>query len=142
MLRTSSKIYAGLLAGAAGLGFALPAVAQSYGAYGPPEEVTVTAPPLRGESTRLNGPLEKVSLSVVVPYSDLDLVTRRGALTLRARVRDAAYQTCAQLAQAYPVYELQGTSCIKTAMQNGLVRADEAIGTARQEYRYSIAYHY
>lgn len=122
---------------AAGLGFALPASAQDR-----QEEVIVTAPPLNTETTRLNGPLEKVSLSTAVPYGDLDLATRHGARVLRARVRDAAYQTCAQLAQAYPVYQMTSApTCIRTALGSGMPKAQEAIDTARIGRRYNASYY-
>jgi UrcA family protein len=131
-----------LLAGAAALALsAAPALAQDSGPYGddsysgPPEEVTVTAPHFRSETAPLNAPLEKVSLSTHVPYSDLDLVSRGGARELRLRVREAARDVCGQLADAYPVYQLNGTSCFKTAVENGMVRANAAITTARQNAR-------
>jgi UrcA family protein len=130
-----------LLAGAAALALsAAPALAQdspydndSYA--GPPEEVIVTAPHFRSETAPLNAPLEKVSLSTHVAYSDLDLASRSGARELRLRVREAARDVCGQLADAYPVYQLNGTSCFKTAVENGLVRANAAITTARQNAR-------
>jgi UrcA family protein len=133
-----------LLAGAAALALsAAPASAQGYGPYGddpgyangPPEEVEVTAPHFRQETAPLNAPLEKVSLSTRVPYDDLDLATRSGAHELRLRVRDAARGVCEQLAGVYPVYQLNGTSCFKTALENGMVRANAAITTARQQAR-------
>jgi UrcA family protein len=133
-----------LLAGAATLALAAaPASAQGYGPYGddpgydngPPEDVIVTAPHFRSETAPLNAPLEKVSLSTHVPYSDLDLASRSGARELRLRVREAARQVCGELADAYPVYQMNGTSCFKTALENGLVRANAAITTARQQAR-------
>jgi UrcA family protein len=132
------------------LGFAASsASAQEYGPSGPgyqsgpPESVEVIAPRFHADSTRLNAPLEKVSLSVAVPYDDLDLRTRQGAGELRWRIRDQARQICASLADAYPVYKANGTSCYKTAVDNGLVRADEVIGDARidaRRYSYDAGY--
>ena len=133
-----------LLTGLAGLLLVAPsAAAQGYGRYGAPlpyatgpnEEVTVTAPPFRAEGGSLDIP-GKVSLSVPVRYDDLDLRTYHGARLLRVRVREAARDVCAQLADAYPVYELNGTSCYRTAVQNGLMRANAAIGDARLSYYY------
>lgn len=131
-----------LLAGAAALALSpTPVLAQGYGPYdddsysGPPEEVIVTAPHFRSETAPLNAPLEKVSLSTHVAYGDLDLASRSGARELRLRVREAARDVCGQLADAYPVYQLNGTSCFKTAVENGLVRANAAITTARQNAR-------
>lgn len=135
-----------ILAGAAGVFLISPAAsAQPYGGpyapapypAGPTEEVTVTAPPFTQETTRLNGPLEAVSMSMTVPYGDLDLRTYHGARMLRMRVRDAARSVCTQLADAYPVHQLvHGAPCYRTAVDNGLVRADEAISSARVAYYY------
>jgi len=133
-----------LVAAAAGLALtASPVLAQGYsaydaGAYGPSEEVIVTAPPFRAEGGTLDIP-GRATLSVPVRYDDLDLATWRGARVLRVRVRDAARNICGQLADAYPVYQLNGTSCYKTALENGLVRADAAIRDARLSYYYGYS---
>jgi UrcA family protein len=140
---------AALLAGAAGLLFlAAPALAQDYGpppddayASAPPDEVIVQAPRLRFRSEQsgpssLDLPPEKVSLSTAVRYDDLDLASWQGARELRYRVHVAAHRVCGQLAEAFPVYQLNGTRCYRDALQNGLVRADEAIATARQNFVY------
>jgi UrcA family protein len=121
-----------LLAGAFGLTLV---VSQALAQGG--EEVQVIAPYYHAESTPLNGPLEKISLSTAVRYDDLDLRTASGARELRWRVRDTARDVCAQLADAYPVYEANGTSCFKTALENAMLRADEAIRDARDYERYN-----
>jgi UrcA family protein len=145
---------AALLAGAAGMLFlAAPALAQDYGpppdegayASGPPEEVIVQAPRLRFRAEQsgprsLDLPPEKVSLSTAVRYDDLDLASWEGARELRARVHRAAHHVCGQLADAFPVYQLNGTRCYRDAVENGLIRADEAISTARQNYVYGYGY--
>jgi UrcA family protein len=119
------------------------ALGQDYGppppgAYPePPETIIVTAPPVprfreEGSGPRLvNLPPEKVSLSTNVRYDDLNLATWDGARQLRWRVRDAAHQVCGELRDAYPLRQLQGTRCYRDAVENGLIRADEAISTAR-----------
>lgn len=111
--------------------------AQGYGApgYGAREELEVIAPRFREEGSRLSGAPEKVSLSTRVRYDDLDLRTWRGAWALRRRVRAAAWNACATLADAYPFYTANGTSCYKSALENALLRADEAIDEARIAYR-------
>jgi UrcA family protein len=128
-----------LFAGAAAFVLAIqPVNAQENGPgyqSGPPEEVQVIAPHYRADPTRLNGPLQPVSLSSAVPYGDLDLVSREGARELHERVRDTAHGLCAQLADAYAVYQANGSSCFKTAYENGMVRANAAISSARQNYR-------
>jgi UrcA family protein len=123
----SSKFRLSLLAGAVVFA-ASSAFAQDYN---DPESVTVTAPHFRADSTPLNGPLERVSLSGIVRYDDLNLQTREGARELRGRVREEAQAVCQNLAQAYQVYQMNGTSCYKDALDNALVKADEAIQDAR-----------
>jgi UrcA family protein len=132
-----------LVAGALGAAFAATSAnAQDYASYGPPqyqnappESVIVEAPRFRADTSKLNGPWEKVSLSNAVTYADLDLRTRDGAHELHRRVWEAAQNVCAQLADAYPVYEMNGTSCLKTAYENGTVRANAAITSVRVAYR-------
>jgi UrcA family protein len=142
-----------LLAGAAGLLLAAaPASAQSYGPYneapyaGPAdEEVIVTAPRERRFREQWSGtrpldfPPERVSLSRSVRFDDLDLSTWQGAGELRRRVRHAARAVCGDLREAYPFQRLTtSTPCYRDAVEDGLVRADEAISGARLAivYRY------
>jgi UrcA family protein len=118
------------LAGIGALAFvATAASAQDYGRSD--EEVDVYAPHYSAEPGHLNGTLGKVSLSRPVRYDDLDLRTRDGAHELRMRVRDEARDICERLADIYPVYEANGTSCYKTAEQDALIKANAAISDAR-----------
>ena len=127
-----------LLAGALGLVFgSVAASAQDYD-----QDIIVSAPRFEAAPQRLNGPLEKVSLSTRVRYDDLDLRSWRGARELRLRVRDAAQDTCMRLAEAYPVYQQSGTSCYKTALRDGEIRANEAIRDARSRVYYASYHHY
>jgi UrcA family protein len=142
---------------AAALFLAAPALAQDYGPYedgayppppaeysvGPSEEVIVTAPRLRFREENGSGPRsldlppEKVSLSKAVSYRDLDLTTWDGADRLRARVVRAAHHVCAQLRDAYPFEQISTSNrCYRDAVDNALIRADEAIATARQSAFY------
>jgi UrcA family protein len=129
---------AAILAAAVGLMFGVSSAnAQDYGydngAYANDENIQVIAPRFNthADGQRLNGPLEKISLSTNVPYDDLNLRTWRGARELKLRVRDAAQTTCARLAEAYPVQQAFGTNCYKTALQNAELRANAAIRDAR-----------
>ncbi|HTQ15268.1 MAG TPA: UrcA family protein [Rhizomicrobium sp.] len=140
----NSSFRLAMLAGAAGLFFAASASAQD-GDYGPPpgpENVPVIAPHIRVEPGPLNGAPEKVSMSVNVRYDDLDLATRDGADELRWRIRATARDVCRNLAAAYPFYALNGTNCYKTARDDAMVRANEAIQNARDAYRYRAYYGY
>jgi len=133
----------------AGLSIGATAVlAQDYsppppGAYAePPEDVIVVAPRVprfreEGSGPRLvNLPPEKISLSASVRYDDLDLVSWGGAHALRGRVSETAHHVCGELRDAYPLRQLQGTRCYRDALENGLIRANEAIATARHHAWY------
>lgn len=107
--------------------------AQSYGpaGYGATESLEVIAPRFHEEGSPLKEVPDKVSLSMPVRYGDLDLRTWRGATVLRGRVREAAWTTCERLARGYPFYTEPGTSCYRSAVESGLLRADEVIDNAR-----------
>jgi UrcA family protein len=123
-----------LLAGALGLALA----ASSAQAQDSQEQIQVTAPHYHSsDSQRLNGPLEKISLSAKVRYDDLNLRTRSGARELRLRVRDEAQDVCMQLGENYPVREAPGTSCYKDALDDAMMRADAAIRESREYRTYS-----
>jgi UrcA family protein len=123
----SSKFRLALLAGAF-VAASLPAMAQDYDG---PESVTVTAPRFHADDTKVGGPLERVSLSGTVRYDDLNLQSYEGARELRFRVREEAQAICRNLAEAYPYYKMNGTTCYKDALDNALVKADEAIQQSR-----------
>ena len=129
-----AAVRAGLVAGM--LGFtAAAASAQAIYGNGPTETVIVQGPHLRIDTTPLNGPPERMSLSTAVRYDDLNLLTHRGAYQLRLRVWRAAHEVCNRLADAYPVYQLStDRPCVRNAYENGMVRAYGAIGNARVNY--------
>ena len=95
------------------------------------ETIEVYGPRLRVERAPMNGPVSKISLSRNVRYDDLNLRTAHGARELRVRIRNTAHDVCNLLADAYRVPEAAGTSCYRTTLQDGLLRADEAIRDAR-----------
>ncbi len=136
-MRTSpqSSLHLALLAGA--FGVALAASSASAQEYTGSENVQVNGQRFHAEGGRVNSPLEKISLSGVVRFDDLDLRTSAGAGELKWRIRDAARDICAHLAIAYPVYEATGTSCYKTAVENAVLRADAAIRDARDYGTYN-----
>jgi len=140
-----------VIAAATGLSsFATPAAAQPAAGYeysynGPPEEVIVTAPRpairrFREQGGNLDMPPERISLSTRVSYRDLDLLSPQGADQLRDRVVRAAYRVCRHLDEHYPFQRLStSTPCEREAVENALIRADEAINAAREDYVYSFA---
>lgn len=121
-----------LLAGSA-------ALAQDDGrindaAYSPDaiEQVIVVAPDIREERSNAFGHLDKISMTVRVPFDDLDLTTRDGARELRSRVRDAARDVCVKLADEYPFKQQPGaTKCYEGALKTAMIHANTAIHDAR-----------
>ncbi|HEX3430130.1 MAG TPA: UrcA family protein [Rhizomicrobium sp.] len=131
---TKYGLVAGLAAASAGLG-AVAASAQPVYSSGPTETVIVTAPRMHIDSTPLNGPPERVSLSIPVRYDDLDLLSHSGARELRARLWRTAHEVCDRLADAYPVYQLStDRPCVRTAYENAMVQAYGAINNVRVNY--------
>ncbi|HEY2071163.1 MAG TPA: UrcA family protein [Rhizomicrobium sp.] len=104
------------------------------------EGITVYAPRVHVEPGGRDGLPEKISLSRAVAYDDLDLTTYEGARDLRYRVRDEARDICHELAEAYPVYQIQGASCLRDATRDALIKADHAISDAREYRRYDVRY--
>ncbi|MGH6877908.1 MAG: UrcA family protein [Rhizomicrobium sp.] len=114
-----------------------PSVSQTPYSSGPTETVTVIAPRFHADSTPLNGPLEKVSLSEPVHYTTRDLLNPRRARALRWRVWRTAHQVCERLADAYPVYTLTSAEpCFREAYQNAIVKIDARITGAQLAYWY------
>ena len=124
-----------LLTGALGFGFAVPALAQDSA-----ETVIVTAPYYHQEGGRLNGDPGIVKLSREVSYSDLDLGTRDGARELRHRIRDTAREVCEQLNDEGPAPGGAVSPCFQKAYSDAMVRANEAIRTARSSDYYEARY--
>ena len=132
LLTLAASAAGALLAGSA-------ALAQDDGrindaAYSPEatEQVIVVAPYVQEERSNAFGPLDKVSMSLRVPFDDLDLTTHDGAQALRDRVRDAARDVCTKLADEYPFKEQPGaTKCYEGALKTAMVRAVAAIHDAR-----------
>jgi len=108
---------------------AVPAGAQEVG------EVTVTAPHIVretvGKSSSTGAPIEVVSLSREVGYSDLDLTTPAGVAAFKARVAETAKAACTQLDNLYPMdRNIQDENCIRTATAGGLAQVDLIMATA------------
>jgi UrcA family protein len=99
-------------------------------AYADEDEVVVQAPRarVRGE---YGAPIREVSLSREVSFSDLDLRTRSGERTLRARVHAMARTLCRQLDIMHPVAAPDSPDCYTTAVNDAMYEVDDAIAQAR-----------
>ena len=105
------------------------------GATEPLTTITVTA----GIETRtvvgrtdLGAPIEQVTLTRHVSYSDLDLATHSGASELKKRVAETARMACKQLDELYPLDEKQEPQCYREALAAASQRVDEAIAAAER----------
>jgi len=112
--------------------YAPPPDAQ-YDQAAPDEDVIVRVPRPRytPREGALGAPVENVSLSQEVRYDDLDLTTQDGVDELRERIRDTARAECRQLDAMYPVAADDSPPCFRTAMEDAMQQADEAIDRAR-----------
>ncbi|HTT84439.1 MAG TPA: UrcA family protein [Rhizomicrobium sp.] len=124
---------------------ASPVLGQGYDPYasdtpysaGPNETVTVIAPRFRADSTPLNGPLERVSLSKPIHYTMRDLVDPTRAQVLRWKVWRAAHDVCDRLGEVYPVYPMTtARDCFHDAYNDAIVKIDARITGARLAYWY------
>jgi UrcA family protein len=138
-----SAVRIALAAGALGY-TAVSAAAQGYDGRPYPyaadsdETVTVVAPRFRADSTPLNGPPEKVSLSESVSYTVQDLVDPAKAELLRWRVWRKAHEICEKLADAYPVYPLTtAPPCYRQAYNDAMAKIEARIAGARLAYWYA-----
>jgi len=122
-----TRLAAGTLAGIGLAILAGPATAQ------PTEEITITAPRVVheqvGRSPSTGAPIERISLTRQVDYSDLDLTKPADADELEKRVSDTAKEACKQLDSLYPLTPPDPT-CIGKATDGGMAQAKAAIDAA------------
>lgn len=104
---------------------------------GPSESMTVIAPRFKADSTPLNGPSERLSLSKTIRYTTGDLVDPTRAQVLRWNVWRSAHEVCDRLAEAYPVYTMTSArSCFYDAYYDAISKIDARIAGARLAYWY------
>ena len=80
-------------------------------------EVIIEAPKLR-ERSRLGVEMMDLSMSVAVPYGDLDLKTPGGANELDRRITLAADYVCKQLERRYPEGSPETRACAREAVRD------------------------
>ncbi|MGB8365023.1 MAG: UrcA family protein [Rhizomicrobium sp.] len=106
----------------------------------PIEVITVTAPyvlhhqPAGRSYTGV--PIEVISLTRRVGYSDLDLTTVSGVTELKRRINDTAKDACKQLDTLYPeaLYPplTPKVDCVETAVDGAMAQANVAIAAAHK----------
>ena len=83
-------------------------------------------------TTTIGAPMEEVTITHRVSYSDLDLTTQTGAAELKARVKETANAACKQLDELYPLEEKNARECTSTAIAQASPQVENAIAAARR----------
>ena len=130
MTLTAILLTASMLAAGVGV-TSVSAQAQAQESVSAPSEITVIAPRQRERSTTTGAPIETVSTSVVVNYSDLNLRTQAGQDELDNRIKAAARRACDWLNQLYPVTASGSPDCMATALDSARGQASQAIASVR-----------
>ena len=100
------------------------------------EQITIVAPHSIQHKqvgrTSSGIPIEQISLSHRVGYSDLDLTKPADVALLKKRVEAAAVQGCKELDKLYPLDNLSpsNTSCAKSARETAMQQVDAAVAAA------------
>jgi len=79
-------------------------------------------------------PVDVITVSHVVSYSNIDISTSSGAQVLKQRIADAAKAACKEIDTAYPTRKpiSGGPSCEKSATDAAMVQANAAIAAAEK----------
>lgn len=78
-------------------------------------------------------PLEEVTVTHRVSYSDLNLTTVAGAAELKRRVEATARAACKQLDELYPLEAKNARECTKAAIAKASPQVENAIAGATRE---------
>jgi UrcA family protein len=82
-----------------------------------------------GHSASTGAPIEHLTLTWSVAYSDLDLTKHSDAMELERRVHARAKAVCHELDRLYPLRP-DDPPCEKTAVDGAMVQAQKAIASA------------
>ncbi len=87
-----------------------------------------------GRSATTGAPIDRLTLTWSVPFTDLDLSTHSGATELQKRVNARAQAVCRELDRLFPLTDRGGASCAKEAAAGGLAQADKLIAAAERAH--------
>ena len=108
--------------------------AQPARAGDPIFELTVVAPRLvrqeLGRQPATASPVELVSLTRRISYSDLDLALHANVLELQRRIEATAREACEQLARLFPLSDPKTPDCVAEAVAGARLQAEQAIRAA------------
>lgn len=87
-----------------------------------------------GRSTSTGAPIELITLSRHVNYTDLDLTTHSGVTELQKRIDTTAKVACRELDKVFPFSRNSDSarSCVDKAVKSAMPRAQEAIDSAEK----------
>jgi len=85
-----------------------------------------------GRSGATGAPIERLTLTWSVPFTDLDLSTHSGATELQKRVSARAQAVCEELDRLFPFTDPGGPSCVKEAAAGGWAQAQKLITAAER----------
>ena len=116
-----------------GAGFVLGSVAASAQ---PLKEIVVEAPRVQKgvDRTSTGVPIDLISVTHRVSYSDIDISTSSGAQVLTQRVKDAAAAACKEIDKLYPLREpMPGSrSCTDAAADAASAQVKAAVAAAEK----------
>jgi len=103
--------------------------------YQTTEQMTIIAPHVHHQTIGRSStgiPVEELSLSRAVDYSDLDLSRWADVQRLDYRIRQAAYAACNELDRQYPEtlypsYQSSDRNCVARATDEGMAQARWAV---------------
>ena len=85
-----------------------------------------------GRAAATGAPMERLTLTWSVPFTDLDLSTHSGATELQKRVNARAQAVCQELDRLFPFTDRGGASCVKEAATGGMAQADKLVAAAER----------
>lgn len=107
----------------------------------PLEEIVVTAARMGraavttetvGRSSSTGAPLERLSLTWSVAYTDLDLSQPSGVAVLDKRIQARASAVCKELDRLFPLSPRGGPACVKEAAQGAKAQAKGVIAAQQK----------
>jgi UrcA family protein len=90
--------------------------------------VTIYGPHLYARQPTTGAWVRMDSVSMTVRLADLNLATREGARTAKARIQRAARRVCAEAEYAYPKDVSPPRGCYQDAVAQGLAQAEDIAG--------------
>ncbi len=85
-----------------------------------------------GRAPATGAPIEHLTLTWSLAYSDLDLSQPSAAVVLEKRIHSRAESVCHELDRLFPLSPPGGASCVKTAADAAMLQAQKVIASAEK----------